>query len=75
MENPDCSLDIKPETFEKLTPAQQNFILYDCLNALKIQVTRMDKKLNRKLKIEQSISAASGFVGGLIASLTGFAKH
>jgi len=53
-------LQIDEEQFKKMDEKEQNLVLYRNLN-------RMETKLKRKTKIDNTISAAAGFLGGLFA--------
>lgn len=62
-------MDISKETFEQLDADSKLNVLFDLIVASNTTRQALDEKLDRKKRIDTTVSAFFGFVGGALAVL------
>lgn len=67
-------LPISQEHFEKFSPTEQAYILYDCLRSVAMNQVELSRRLEHKVKVDKVLAAIFGFMGGFIAQFTGVDK-
>lgn len=61
----DCGLQITKEEFEKLPDSNKLGVIYDCVN----YNTKLTQELQKRKKLDATLTASGGVVGGFVAFL------